>query len=212
MNVPSFTHAFLIEIGRNLPGEWSALGGDVDVFMHSITRTSDGLTLGLRKNMYGNDGKTHIFYCRKPDKDGETHTLWEKDAGGRISDPSINVSNTKSPSEVAKDIARRLLPEAERVHGLVLTANKESEQFQFDKTALINKLAEVCETEPDVDYQTKLLNGKVKPYAGVEEFKQHGYGQFSVNSGDSVHLELHSMSSRTAILVADALRHIFTSP
>ena len=26
--------------------------------------------------------------------------------------------------------------------------------------ALINKLAEVCETEPDVDYQTKLLNGR----------------------------------------------------
>jgi hypothetical protein len=161
--------------------------------------------------MYGYDGKTHIFYCRKPDESGEVHTIWEKDAGGRIADPSINVSNTKTATEVAKDIIRRLMPEAERVHGLVLTTNKENEQFQFNKTALINRLAEVCETTPDLSYQTKLPSGKVLPYAGVEEFKKNGYGHFEVSSGDSVHLEIHSMSSRTAILVAQALRHIFTT-
>jgi hypothetical protein len=210
MNEPSFTHEFLTEIGRNLPGEWSACGGDVAANLHSITRKSDQLTFGLRKNMYGYDSKTHIFYCRPEDKNGERHTLWEKDdANSKIADPSINVSNTKTAEQVAKDILRRLMAEAERVHKFALLANNESETFQLGKTALIHCLAEVLHTEPEHDYQSKELNGKVKPYSGVEEFKKHGYGTFTVTSSDSVDLELHSMSQEVALRVATAIRAIF---
>ena len=69
-----------------------------------LMRISDGLTISVRKDMYGYRNKLHISHVRPIGKDGGYVILWVPNVGGKIASPSINVSTTKSLEQVAKDI------------------------------------------------------------------------------------------------------------
>ena len=179
-----------------------------------IERITDHLTLCVHDSSYGHNGMLYVSLVRPVGRDGNRPTIWENDplAGmGTIHDPVIYMSNTKSPEQIAKDISRRLMPEAERVMALALKAIEKENQFEDDKIATINELAEVVNNQPDRHYQSHKLTGKISPYTGVEQFQKFGYGGFTVNAGDSVTLELVSMSKDVAIQVARAIRGIFLS-
>jgi len=123
--------------------------------------------------------------------------------------PSINVSADKEASKIAKDIVRRLLPDAEKVHKLVLQTVAAEKAHVDGKTKTIYDLASFCNTIPNRRHSNQELSGEVSPYEGIKQFSNCGYGEFQVNSENSVTLKLESMSKNVAFKVAVALREIF---
>ena len=123
--------------------------------------------------------------------------------------PSINVSADKDVSKIAKDIVRRLLPDAEKVHKLVLEKVAAEKAYVDGKTKTIYDLASFCNTIPNRRHSNQELSGEVSPYEGIKQFSNCGYGEFQVNSENSVTLKLESMSKNVAFKVAVALREIF---
>ena len=143
---------------------------------------------------YGNTEKSYV-------------TVYENHS--KLDYPSINVSADKDVSKIAKDIVRRLLPDAEKVHKLVLEKVAAEKAYVDGKTKTIYDLASFCNTIPNRRHSNQELSGEVSPYEGIKQFSNCGYGEFQVNSENSVSLKLESMSKNVALKVAVALREIF---
>jgi hypothetical protein len=143
---------------------------------------------------YGNTEKSYV-------------TVYENHS--KLDYPSINVSADKDVSKIAKDIVRRLLPDAEKVHKLVLEKVAAEKAYVDGKTKTIYDLASFCNTIPNRRHSNQELSGEVSPYEGIKQFSNCGYGEFQVNSENSVTLKLESMSKNVAFKVAVALREIF---
>ena len=176
-----------------------------------LTR-EDGLELWLRIGGYGNEGKAAIHFSRPIGRDGRAPTLWAK-GGATIHNPSINVSLTKSPEQIAKDIFRRLLPESVVVYKLATESIAGTNHFLDGKVRTTILMAALCGTEPSRHYQTGELTFEVDPYkgAGVEKFKGQGYGKITVSGQNSVNLELTSMDADTATAIVSEISRILTN-
>jgi hypothetical protein len=162
----------------------------LNLWFHSRYNTPDKITV-----KYGNSEKSYV-------------TVYENH--NKLDYPSINVSADKEASKIAKDIVRRLLPDAEKVHKLVLEKVVAENAFVDGKTKTINDLASICNTAPNRCRHNQYdLTGEVSPYEGIKQFSNCGYGEFKVNSENSVSLKLESMSKNVALKVAVALREIF---
>jgi hypothetical protein len=161
----------------------------LNLWFHSRYNTPDKITV-----KYGNTEQCYV-------------TVYENH--NKLDYPSINVSADKPAEKIAKDIARRLLPDAEKVHKLVLEKIAAENAFVDGKTKTINDLASICNTAPNRCYNKNDLTGEVSPYQGIKQFSNCGYGEFKVNSESSVSLKLESMSKNVALKVAAALREIF---
>lgn len=176
-----------------------------------LIREVDNLKLWVRLGGYGNEGKVSISLYRPFGRDGRSPTLYAKDHSGHIPDPVIRVTDKKVSSQIAKDIVRRLLPDAENVFNLANESIANDNKFLDNKADAIAKLSSAVGAKPEKHYQSGELTGKIDPYigAGIPSFKRHGYGHFMVSGKDSITLELNSMDLETALEVADALRGIF---
>lgn len=121
----TFEHAAKAqEVAAHLPGKWSILSAWPDdprspFYLHR----ADGLTLFLHlTDTYQSKGKGHASYQRPQGAKGERLDLYAPNGGSRVEDPSIHFALTKTAEQIAKDITRRLLPEAHEVHALALRA------------------------------------------------------------------------------------------
>jgi hypothetical protein len=161
----------------------------LNLWFHSRYNTPDKITV-----KYSNSEKSYV-------------TVYENH--NKLDYPSINVSADKEASKIAKDIVRRLLPDAEKVHKLVLEKVAAEKAYVDGKTKTINDLASICNTAPNRRHNNNDLTGEVSPYQGIKQFSNCGYGEFNVNSENSVTLKLESMSKNVALKVAAALREIF---
>lgn len=161
----------------------------LNLWFRSAYNTPDKITI-----KYGNSEKSYV-------------TVYENH--NKLDYPSINVSADKPAEKIANDIARRLLPDAEKVHKLVLEKVAAENAFVDSKTKTINDLASICNIDPNRCYNKNDLTGEVSPYQGIKQFSNCGYGEFKVNSESSVSLKLESMSKNVALKVAVALREIF---
>jgi hypothetical protein len=175
-----------------------------------LTR-DDGLQFWIRIGGYGNEGKACIHFDRPLGRDGRAPTLWMKSPGtGQISNPSINVSLTKSPEQIAKDIVRRMLKESEEVFKFANEAIQNERNYFSGKERTTFLMASLCCTEPGRHYQSKELTYEIDPYigAGVPAFKDHGYGKIKVSSENSVDIELTSVGVDTASEIVSAIHEI----
>ena len=161
----------------------------MNLWFHSRYNTPDKITV-----KYGNTEKSYV-------------TVYENHS--KLDYPSINVSANKEASKIAKDIVRRLLPDAEKVHKLVLEKVAAEKAYVDGKTKTIYDLASFCNTIPNRRHSNQEISGEVSPYEGIKQFSNCGYGEFQVNSENSVSLKLESMSKNVAFKVAVALREIF---
>jgi len=177
-----------------------------------LTR-EDGLQFWLRIGGYGNEGKAAIHFDRPLGRDGRSPTLWAKSpATGQIGNTSINVSLTKTPEQVAKDIVRRLLDESVEVFKLANESISSTNAYLDGKVKTTILMAALCGTEPERHYQTKEMTFEVDPYkgAGVEKFKGQGYGKITVSGQDSVNIELTSVGFDTAAEIVSAINKILS--
>ena len=164
---------------------------------------ADGMNLWFLTR-YNTPGKITVKYGNS---ENSYVTVYENH--NKLNYPSVNVSADKDASKIAKDIVRRLLPDAEKVHKLVLEKVAAEKAHVDGKTKTIYDLASFCDTAPNRRHSNNELSGEVSPYQDIKQFSNCGYGQFQVNSENSVSLKLESMSKNVALKVAVALREIF---
>lgn len=174
----------------------------------------DGLTFWFRVGGYGNEGKVCVHFDRPIGHDGRAPTLWMKSPGtGQISNPSINLSLTKSPEQMAKDIVRRMLKESEEVFKLANESIASTNNYLKGKEKTTFLMASLCGVEPNRHYQSGELTFEVDPFkgAGVAKFEGFGYGAIKVSSENSVDIELTSVSADVAAEIVSAINKIFTA-
>ena len=171
-----------------------------------LTR-EDGLALYFSFDGYGNKGKIRIAYFCGDLNRGAYVTVYD-DKYQRVSYPSINVSMTKTAVQVARDIEKRLMTDAVRVHGLVLKSIDDSQNFVDGRKAATIRLAALLGTEPKRDHYSKEMTYEIDPFVNVKSFAANGYGEIRVSSADSIELNLKSMSFETARKVVEALSKI----
>jgi hypothetical protein len=125
---------------------------------------ADGMNLWFLTR-YNTPGKITVKY-------GNTEkcyvTVYENH--NKLDYPSVNVSADKDASKIAKDIVRRLLPDAEKVHKLVLEKVAAEKAHVDGKTKTICDLASFCDTAPNRRHSNNQLSGEVSPYEGIKQF------------------------------------------
>jgi hypothetical protein len=117
---------FAASVAQALGSAWSAAPAYPEPRQDSpadLTR-DDGLRLWIS---CARNGRVEISLDRPRDASGSYPSLWND--AGKVGDPLITVNVTRSADAVAKDLLRRLLPDAERVHGLALAANAQADSY-----------------------------------------------------------------------------------
>ena len=197
-NLPQIAAA----IARELPGSWSAApvysGENANQY---LTRSGDGLKLFFAGSSGGwaAKGRLRVSFSRPRDKRGETVALYESAPRyGQISDPEISVAETKSPAEIAKDIARRLLPDAETVFAMAQKVIEERAEYHARKLAALQRVAEVTGNPLEKSRHTGEMRETFSFYHGETRL-----GDVQVNSATSIRATIDADSSaRVAALVA----------
>lgn len=137
-------------IAAALPGQWSA--SNVQTYPRSdgefdLTR-ADGLTLSAVAGGYRNAGRMTISHSRPRTAKGGYVDLWgdtsKGEPSGQIATPSITVSLDKDAEAIARDIARRLLTDAERVEGLARASVARDNAYHDGKLALLRAVSEAA--------------------------------------------------------------------
>jgi hypothetical protein len=120
------------KIASELPGEWTCKDRS------TLVRVSDGLEIYMTQpwNKRGPNGKLEIKQAYKSE-------AWKIPASGEYADPtdyntvlpSIGASASKSPDKIARDIVRRLLPDAEAMHTKALERVSKSSEYHDTQAA-----------------------------------------------------------------------------
>jgi uncharacterized protein YdhG (YjbR/CyaY superfamily) len=177
-------------------GRWYA---SIDTYGNrSIVEAGSGLSLYVRVGGYGNEGKITISYDRPRDDRGDYVEVYHPMGGGKIADPSIRVSASKTPEVIAKDIVRRMLDAAKNVHVLVLERIESNAEYHTKKNMLTKEIADICHATVKADH-LHASEVSINPYESITpraDFRC-GYGSITVSS-DSAEFKLTSVPAALA--------------
>lgn len=177
-----------------------------------LTR-GDGLTLWL---VFGSvdttrapRGRIAISHSRPRFKDGQYVELWD-DGRSKLTSPEITVSESKAPKDIAADIARRLLPDCERIEKLARERIAAHEAHDNAREAMTLRMVEASGGK-----QRQNWTGGNKEavytidFGNLHGLISEGYGTAYVSS-DSVNFDLRSIPAEKAVELARFLReHTF---
>ena len=191
---------FFTKIAQNLctltDGNWKPV---VDQHGNtSIDETRSGLSLWFRVGGYGNEGMITVSYSRPRDSKGSYVEVYHPMSGGKIADPSIHVSASKTPEVVAKDIVRRMLDASKNVHVLVLERIESNAEYHTKKNMLTKEIADICHATVKADH-LHASEVSINPYESITpraDFRC-GYGSITVSS-DSAEFKLSSVPAELA--------------
>jgi len=187
-------------VANFLPGQWvftpTVYENGISSDSADLTRT-DGLTFHLSINHYLSKGKMAIS-LNPPRHKGQFVSLWnDAPATGQTVVPSIKVSETKTCEQIAADIARRLLPDAETYFARVSKLIAGYETHENGKEATMKEVCALAGVAVPTDHYSKATRFNVS----IGDFGALGYGEIKVESADSISLELRSMSKEHALKV-----------
>lgn len=185
-------------IRQHLPGLWVIKPFNVEDSNRGELTREDGLVLHFSINQYGLKGKMTISLSRPCYKGGWVE-VWEEH--NKIHDPSINVSDTKSPEQIARDIERRLLADCEKVFKLVNERIARDVAYENKKLNNLKAVAEVAGQEITYHYHNK------EPYDNIYLMGLRGQriGRVHVTSY-YIEVKLDSMPLEKAKKLIDFLR------
>jgi hypothetical protein len=163
-------------------------------------------TLSVQCNGYRMEGKASISYLRPRDSKGQWVEVWKNNV--RQHDPSIKLSLSKSPEQIAKDIKNRLWSDTFILDELVKEKIAQDNKFLDEKAELLKEVATILRNEPERNYQSKELTGEVQFLNGLTKFGKFGYGTIQVNSGDSISINIHSMGKVFGLDVVKAIAEV----
>jgi hypothetical protein len=201
-------------IALELPGNWTPKNRE-DINRAELVR-ADGLRLVfISGGGWAPSGKVHVTFSRPRDaKNGHIDIYGDAFNGGpinqRITDPSINVSLSKSAEQIANDIARRLMPESERIFALVNERINSANAYEISRDALTQRVCDAIHGKNWVLSKYEQESRKLS-LGGVESGS--GYGDVRIDSGDSVTFSLSSIPADKAVELVQFLQsHTFASP
>jgi hypothetical protein len=199
---PVALSALAAEIAAALPGSWTARPVHPDATERNgnqyVTR-ADGLQLFLAGSSGGwaAKGRVRVLFSR-PRNAGSYVRLYSAAPNyGEVTDPEMTVAETKAPATIAADIARRLLPEAEKVFALAhakIDAETNAANAH-EKTAA--EIAAACGREVEKDHH----RGGVRKSFYLAS-AGHSVGSVDVRGGDSVRIEVDATKAQALTLVA----------
>lgn len=187
------------EIAAKLPGEWQVHGLPED---YATSKTAaylvrkDGLRLHIREGGYQQKGRIVIDLNYPQDHEGRMVTIRDLPYDGRngFEYPQITVAGTKQAAEIARDIERRLIPSAEKVHAALLAViagrKKYDDNVERDKALFGSRVGW---------YPHDKNNGSLQG----GEF----YGKVRVHGDGTASLEVGSVPIETAIKFLNLLAH-----
>jgi len=162
------------EIAAHLPKKWEIAPAwpDDPKSPFYLTR-DDGLQLFLRlSDTFRETNKGSASYCRPKDSRGRYVGIY--DDGKTVLEPNIGFALTKTPQEIAKDITRRLISDAERVHVLALRAVESANAYAIQEA----KAKELAQKHYNTLHEWGLYvrdNGgsvRVEGYLSPEQFEK----------------------------------------
>lgn len=159
---------------------------------------ADGLRLFLSGPNYEHRDAFKFLLSAPTRKKGRSYVdVYDPQTRNRIPHPSIKVGAGKDPAQMAKDIGRRLLPEAERVHGLVVATLAKEEDAEAGRLKTLEALcAELGMPIPRDHYSKEpVFSGRM---SGPSERLE-----FEVDSADAVTLKFYNLSQAMALRIAE---------
>lgn len=194
--IPYKHSAMAVALAELLPGDWSVIPqSDEYVDCNWDLKRADGLKLYLSAPCYGHKEKWTIGLST-PRHEGRYVEAYEKNQ--RVSLQSIGIGVSKTVQQMASDIVRRFLSEAERVHLLYVAT---IERVKEAKNAQQSSMEAVC----------KALKIEVPRPGQSGSERLTGWfngGTFEVFPGGNVSFSLSSVSPEKAAEIAFALRSI----
>ncbi len=121
---------------------------EFDIFSGEFIR-NDGMKIFFRANHYGFRDKIVFSFSRPRDDKGNYVELYNEK--GKISDPSITCSLSKTEDKMAQDILRRLLPEAERIFALTNEKIEKLNEVENNRISLLRQMAGAAQVEMPTD-------------------------------------------------------------
>ena len=200
-------HTDFVNVCQSIAAELSVLTpGDWEVrttgYCITMVETTTKLSLYLSNGGYQLKDRISISHDRPRHRDGSYVELWEKNSSGKIVTPSIKVTETKSPTQIAKDIVRRLLPEAQRVEQLAVEAIRAQIAYEDKKTGLREQVGAMFGGIPH-----HCSPNEADPYNLIKTKYTRGYGKVEVNS-DSMNIELKSVPATLGLRILAEVRRL----
>lgn len=194
----------LHSIAGHLPGKW--MTREIDAERISIMRDDNLKLTFLIGRGWAKSGKIYVCFSRPRDKQNNFIEVYEGNT--RLQDPSINVSASKSAEQIAADITRRLLPDAERVFALVNERIHAANTYEFKCNSLMQDLCDIV-NGPNFVLSKHEIESKQINLGGVSA---GGYGTAKISS-DSVSFSLSSIpADKARELVAFLQSNTFAAP
>lgn len=162
-------------VASHLAGDWTVrpMPHCTDPSSPFLLARADGLTLFFSlRSAWNKPDKGLCSYYRPSGPDNARVSVYEN--GKQLPDPSIHFSVTKTPEQMAKDITRRLIPDAERVHALALRA-LESDIAHHHRKAECRLLADNHWNELNkwgIDARAEGGSVRISSYMTPEAFKK----------------------------------------
>ena len=179
-----------IAVGEALDGDWSVgyLAGREDA---AVLLRRDGLQLLTSKNYDTPAGKVSLRLSMNGDE--WTHLRYNEDI------PSINVSPDRKAATLAKDIERRLIPDAEKFRQTILERAARADAYQRKVDATREQLlATGAVDEPGPHYTDRLyLKRDVGRYGYVTHGDDYVNFDFTLSAEDAVQV-LALLAERSA--------------
>ncbi len=198
-----------VSICAALPGVWTASKvspEDGEDGAAQLVR-ADGLELWIPRMNGGwaPKGRIAVRYSRPRDAKKQYLHLYESaPSHGKIADPEITVSPSKTGEQIASDIIRRMLPECERIQALALANNKAHNDYETNRRAALVRLASIAGTQ----IRENGNNGAIyySLYITPQDRAPDDYGNVlatvEVRSADSVKFDLSPDAGKAAALIA----------
>lgn len=196
------------EIAAHLPGTWTAKAAHSD--STAYLARADGLTLFLAAGGYRMEGQLEVSLNRPRDTGAnDSGWVYVYEGGNRVDDPRIKAALTKTAEQLARDIERRLLPDAERVFALVSAQIARSNAHRATRGRVAQQLAAaIGQTVPTMGERNKDRDPSFSFDAG-EGGRGHGSAKVS---GDTVAFSLYSIPAEKAVELARFLtEHTFAA-
>lgn len=194
-----YTHAAVaLAVAAALPGDWLAAPISEEYRDCNWTlQRADGLELFLSAPCYSHRAAWRVSYST-PRHEGSSITAHDLTTRNRISIPSIGIGVAKSPEQMAADISRRLIADAEHCHAAYVATIADMTAAANARVASLRAVS----AELGVHFTTDL-------HSGQPHFAGHAEGvSYEVHPGGSVTFTLHAVEAGLAVRVAAALESV----
>jgi hypothetical protein len=182
---------------------------DGDRAAHQYLMRDDGLRLWVSGPDWSGKDRLNVSHSATEELRG-IHAVY--DGNERVHAPAdISVSALKDPAQIARDIARRLVPSASVYFAKLKAQHAKNCAYENAKLAFFEELGKASGgklgyewggSAPDLTRPrfTVALGGK------SEKWNRHGYGEITVPSGEYCKITLESVPRDVALKICEFLR------